>query len=474
MSEREIERRVHVCAAFSASTSTLTRLFAPHYPPQYEKNAEIDVESQGGVSAMQWDEDGEEGVVATMLEGVKYVGFKEGGGNLELIADYDGGEICTYSNDGMWFAVAIVAKGTIVLFNAREGGLNEIGKVGFEGGRGESSAEECLRATHATYAMRRLTHTTLPSPSSYRLPAGMRCCDLCFGETEFFEDGGIRLLVAVSFSNFFVKVASVEIATPHGKAKVTDFVSNMQRGGGEDIEGDLRLAFVDGNTHLATGGSDGELVLSPVEVEEEGGTVRLKQETFDMLEHKKQGGEWAGEVDWRWSDVSVHPDDSNVWCCCKLGVDGEGEVFIFQRGANSHTISVSNIFENSPLKVRPTSLLARFSTVSPGYLVCAMGQKEGGSVCCVFDVRDEKPIVVSITQLDGIVITKLGVGNGYIMAGAEDGGVFVLSEEKCHPLQNIDVMEQKEGGKATYDFAVSRGNGAVGIVGRGGIYAYGT
>lgn len=110
----------------------------PAIPMQYEMNAEIDVESLGGVTAMQWDDDGEEGVVATAFGGVKYVGFKEGGGDLELIADYDGGEVCAYSNDGMWFAVAIVAKGTILIFSTKEGDFTEICKVGFEGGRGKN------------------------------------------------------------------------------------------------------------------------------------------------------------------------------------------------------------------------------------------------------------------------------------------------------------------------------------------------
>ena len=103
-----------------------------------------------------------------------------------------------------------------------------------------------------------------------------------------------------------------------------------------------------------------------------------------------------------------------------------------------------------------------------------MGQKEGGSVCCVFDVKEETPVLVSITQLEGILISKLEVGDGYIFAGSEDGGVFVLSEENCSPLQNIDIMEvkEKEEEEVVYDIAMNRNTGGLTVIGREGLFCF--
>lgn len=207
---------------------------------KYEKKAEIGV--FGGLVGMQWDEEGEEGVVGTEFDGVKYVGFKGvDDGGLALIKDYDLGDRVAYSNDGNFMAVCFVDKGALVIFHTA-GGMSEVGRVDIMGGR------------------------------------ELECCSLCFGETEEIKSGGgIRLLIAASFSNFFVKVASLEVVGKN--VKVTDFVANMQLGAGEDIGcGNIKVAFVDGNTHLATGGNNGELLLSPVVLEEVMGGERALNE----------------------------------------------------------------------------------------------------------------------------------------------------------------------------------------------------
>lgn len=185
-------------------------------------------------------------------------------------------------------------------------------------------------------------------------------------------------------------------------------------------------------------------------------------------------------MNWKWTDLVVHPDDSNIWACCKIIEGGGAQLFVFQNGANSHTVGVSKIFERSPMKLNPTTFLARFSLSNPGCIVCTLGQNGGqGSFVVTFDVRNQEPEVVSITHLDGIIISKLEISEAYIFAGSEDGAVFVFTEENCSPLQNVDLFEvekkvgKEKSEKVNYDLAVNRVDSMMTVVGNGGIFQYG-
>ncbi|GMH67841.1 hypothetical protein TL16_g04784 [Triparma laevis f. inornata] len=381
-----------------------------------EEGVKIDKEGgvvtsvKAGVVAMQWDESGEEGVVGTSGGGVKYLelGSHE---EIDLIKPLTGLEKCAKSSDDKFFAA--VGGEEIVVFSVEEGaGLKELCRiaVGYDA-------------------------------------ASVKCTNVAFGCPPGAKDS--RILVAAAFSNCKVKVLSAD-TVKIGEFSVCEASLERSRairkGLASTDDGCYNLAFVDDDGHLATGGSDGELLLTPIAYNASGKVI-LRQETFDLLEHQKsESGEFVdGDVDWRWTAVEAHPRDPSTWCCSKLKVGAEStkpqaHVYLFQNGQNTHTISVLDVFTeaNNPVP-NPTFFSTKFSLSRPGFLQCSLGQ--GDSSCVVtFNMLDPSgvPKVDSIVQLDETCVRRMGLSSTGIMAAVADESV-VLMKEKGEPIQCIDV-----------------------------------
>ncbi|GMH82171.1 hypothetical protein TrST_g11669 [Triparma strigata] len=384
-----------------------------------------------GIVAIQWDEEGEEGVVGTMGGGVLYLelGSHE---EIDLIKPLVGLEKCAKSSDDKYFAVASGRE--MVVFAVEGGGLKELVRIAF----GYDAAK-------------------------------VMCTNVAFGSPPSAKDS--RILVAAAFSNSFVKVASVDTDS----SKVDEFsvcecslVRDVSKFEEEMI---YNLAFVDDDAHLATGGSDGELLLTPVAYNAKG-EVTLRQETFDLLAHQKsEMGEFVDGLDWEWTDVQAHPMDSSTWCCCKLKVGSadkpQAHVYLFQNGQNTHTLSVLDVFTeaNNPVKV-PIYFSAKFSLLRPGIIQCCVGGEENS--CLVsFNMLDPSgiPKVDSIIQLDETCVRKFGLSRSGIMAAVTVESVVLMREEKGEPIQCV-------GGGGLGDSEISEDGGSLISVGTGGIAVY--
>jgi WD40 repeat protein len=378
------------------------------------------VSVDGGSAQMQWDDDGVEGVVGTCDGCVKYIKLGSGGADpleddIELIKG-DPVDACAFSPDSKLICTASSAG--IIVFESST--LKPVTKC-------KTSAKSDSRAT-----------------------------SVAFGSTSL--EGSF--LVAAAFSDWTVQVVRV---MPRARREGCATHSFMLPRSAEFESGVVNIAFVDHDNYLAVGDDAGELSLWPIEISDDSCDVAVKRECFDLMAHEKIDGKFD-DVNWRWTSLDVHSDDSTTWCCTKLVKAEDGtavaQLYVFQQGVNSHIVSVLDTFssENCPTP-DPSNFVAKFSVTDPGTVVCALGQAESSCVI-VYNMLDEsgKPVATNIVQLDHCVVS-LEVGHDdFVGCGFDDGRVFVMTESECEPLDTMEMGNCFGFGKGR-DLAVGCGEG---------------
>ncbi len=374
-------------------------------------------EGDRDVECMQWDGEGLEGVVG-MKGCVKYLRMKDSGDTevIDLMRG-EGGERVALSADEKYLAVASGRTGVVVYELAT---MREVGSWGPESIVREGVIGE---------------------------PSKLTCKELVFGEGRG-ESG--EFLVAASWNNWAISVFQV------GGGGGTDCVGwgrgKELIGHGMEWLGDIKLSFVDGDSFLAAGGSDGELMLVPVVVEGPGGPVRVeKSEWFDLLEHQKgTDGGWLDKdevADWKWTSISSHPLDSSVWCCTKLvrGPSGRmsAHLFVFQQGVNRFTVSVMDTLGVAGARVVEDveHVNAKFSVLQPGVVVVALGEEGGDGAVIGYRMgmgpgKEGTVEVMGVVGVEDMSLVQLNLSAGNLIAlGGSSGDVFFMTELEMEPLE---------------------------------------
>ena len=363
---------------------------------------------KGGARQMQWDDAGVEGVVGTSDNVVKYL--KLGANPVDPLEDdielLQGScvDVCVFSPDSTFVCAA-------------------------------SSTAITIYESDTLKPITRCKASAKPTATATSVACGSTSSNGSF-------------LVAAAFTDWTIQVVRVLPQARTNGSISTHFTLPRS----PFAAASLNLAFVDHDNYLATSDDTGELNLWPIDFDDEG----YKQaECFDLLAHEKR------PLNWTWTSMAVHPDDSTTWCCAKLlTVDGKSsaQLYVFQQGQNSHIVSVLDTFssDNNPCP-EPEHFSVAFSTTTRGGVVVALGQQD--SSCVIqYDMLggESPPTVTNIVQLGDCVVSLGMSADNLIGCGFDDGRVFVMSEDACDPLDTVEV-----GARGVSGWSLGRGNAMV-------------